>query len=178
MRGKRRRRLVENNDARTAGERASDLDQLALGQRQVADTRRWRNVEADLSKHGARIAHEFAATDRADARARQTACENILSDRLIRELTQLLVDNDDPGIQGVSGVMGSESLAPQLDRSLIRLMDAGQDLHERRFAGAVLADDAEHFALIERQRHLMENGNAEKRLRDAVHFEKMRQRSS
>ncbi len=131
-------------------ERAPDLNQLALGERQVANARRRRNVETDLIKHGARLAHEFTATDCSGRRARQPAGENIFSDCLIRKLAQFLMDNDDPRIQGVAGFMGSESLAPQLDRPLIGLMDAGQYFHERRFAGAVLADDAEHLALIER----------------------------
>jgi hypothetical protein len=83
------------------------------------------------------------------------------------------MDNDDPRVQGVARLVGSETFAPQLDRSLIRLIDAGQYLHEGGFAGAVLADDAKHLALIERQGHLVENRHAEKRLGDAVHFEKM-----
>ena len=135
------------------------------------------NVEADLIEHGARIAHELTAADRSDRRARQAAGEDIFSDCLIRKLAQLLMDNDDPRIQRVAGFMGSESFAPQFDRSLIGLIDAGQDLHEGRFAGAVLAHDAKHLALIERQGHVVENRHTEKRLGDAVHFEKMRRRS-
>ena len=87
------------------------------------------------------------------------------------------MDNDDPCVQGVARFMGSESFAPQFDRSLIRFIDAGQYLHEGRFAGAVLTHDAKHLALIERQGHVVENRHAEKGLGDAVHFEKRRRRS-
>ena len=103
-----------------------------------------------MVKHGARQAHEFTATDRSDRRARQPAGEDIFSDCLIRKLAQLLMDNDDPRIQGVARFMGSESPLPSLIVPSSGLMDAGQYLHEGRFAGAVLADDAKHLALVER----------------------------
>ena len=87
------------------------------------------------------------------------------------------MDDDDPRIQSVARIVGSESLAPQLDGSTIGLVDAGQDLHEGRFAGAVLTDDTKHLALIKREGNFAKNRHTEKRLGDAVHFEKIRQRS-
>ena len=103
-----------------------------------------------MAEHSARVAHELTAAYRAKSRARQAAGKDIFSDCLIGKLTQLLMDNDDPRVQGVARLVGSETFAPQLDRSLIRLIDAGQYLHEGGFAGAVLAHDAKHLALIER----------------------------
>ena len=94
---------------------------------------------------------QLHGADRPDRRARQAAGEDILRNRLVRELAQFLVNHDDPGIQRVAGPVGSECFAPQLDRSFIRLIDACQDLHQRRFAGTVLTDDAEHLALIQRE---------------------------
>jgi hypothetical protein len=53
-------------------------------------------------------------------------------------------------------------------------MHAGDDLHQRRFAGAVFADEAVDFARTEREIDIAQRVNAAEGLRDAAHLEKRR----
>ena len=71
----------------------------------------------------------------------------------------------------VHGEVVIESTADTGDRhtvqphfSFVVCMDAGDDLHQRRLAGAVFADKAVHFALAQRKIDVRERRNAPERL--------------
>ncbi len=53
-------------------------------------------------------------------------------------------------------------------------LDAGHDPHQRAFAGAVFADDGQHFAALECERNVLERTNAGELLADVAHFEQGR----
>jgi hypothetical protein len=46
-------------------------------------------------------------------------------------------------------------------------MDTPQDVHRRRFAGAVLSDEAENVTRLQRETDILEDGNAEEGLVDS-----------
>ena len=71
-----------------------------------------------------------------------------------------------PATRAATGPRG-RSLAVDLDRSLVRLKDAGEDLQQRRLAGAVLPEQGMHFAGLDRQRHALERANDAEPLGDA-----------
>ena len=50
-------------------------------------------------------------------------------------------------------------------------LGAGEDLQERRLAGAVLAEQAEHLAGPHVERHVVERGDADEALAEALDFE-------
>ena len=56
--------------------------------------------------------------------------------------------------------------------ALIRRVDAGQDFHERRFAGAVLTDQGHHLAGADGKRHAVQGLNAGKTLANRTGGEK------
>jgi hypothetical protein len=58
-------------------------------------------------------------------------------------------------------------LAVDGDLAFVGLVDAGQDLDQRRLAGAVLADERRHLARIELERDLVQRRTPGKRLGDA-----------
>ena len=152
---RRRGRLVEYDDACLARQRAADLDQLALRQRQAANPRRRGTSGRPDRARALGVAKSTRAlrTKPPTLRGRLPA-KMFSATGLVGKLAQLLVDDDDPRpAKRRAASMGAKA-RPPAGSSLVRLIDAGQNLHQRRFAGAVLADDAQHLALIERQRHV------------------------
>src|SRR5262245_58402160 len=59
---------------------------------------------------------------------------------------QLLVDDGDPQTGRAAWAVDGHGLAVDADLPDVRLMDPGEDLHHRRFAGAVLADERDDLA--------------------------------
>ena len=65
---------------------------------------------------------------------------------------------------GLHRVREATLLAVDLDVALVGLVDAGQDLHQRRLARAVLTDQAVHLAGVQGQVRVGEHGVAEEAL--------------
>ena len=83
-----------------------------------------------------------AGDDRCQSRARQLPRrENVLGDREIAKQIQLLKDDADAVLGGVGGVCEHDGLSVEQNPTERRAFDAGDDFHQRRFAGAVLADE-------------------------------------
>jgi hypothetical protein len=58
-----------------------------------------------------------------------------------------------------------------LDFSVVWFMDTGEQLHQRRFSGAILADHGVNFAATNFKTHLVERGHAAKVFRHAIEFD-------
>ena len=121
---------------------AGDLDDLLLTDAQVAH--RGLGVERLVEAlHQLRrdlalallVDHDAAA----DALARH---EDVVRDVEVREEAELLVDDRDAAVGGVAWTVDLDGLSVELERAGGRL-DPGEDLHERRLAGAVLAEQAD-----------------------------------
>ena len=138
-RAQRRSRLVHDQDARVARHRLGDLDQLLLADHQVVDHRA--RIDAGLQPlHQRRglpfllavidvaMAHDFAAG------------EDVLRHREVAEQVQFLEHHADAVRHRIGGVEEDDWLAVEQDAPGSRAFDAGDHLHQRRFAGAVLAD--------------------------------------
>src|SRR5690606_38945360 len=138
--GEGRTRFVKNNNLVLAEERAGDLDELALRERQVADPVVRTGDGADARQqlggtpvHGAVIHHPAArqfATKIKILRNSKVGCEQ-----------DLLVHEDDPGSLGLYGVSELNRIAFDEHTPGRWLHVPRQELHQRRLAGAVLADD-------------------------------------
>ena len=70
----------------------------------------------------------------------------VLGDRAVGEQVELLVDDADAGMARLQGMGEGDHLTVEGDRATARLMSAGDDLHQRRLAGSVLADDGMDLA--------------------------------
>ena len=99
--GERRRRLVEDEDARLAGQQPRDLDELALGHRERRDVRaRVQVAEPYLGQVGPRpLGHPPARPEAAEAPAE----EDVLAGRERRHEAQLLLHHRDAGGRGSGG---------------------------------------------------------------------------
>ncbi len=62
---------------------------------------------------------------------------------------ELLMDHADARIDGVRGIFELDRHAIEVHAAFRRLINAVKDVHERGFAGAVLAQYGVHFALAD-----------------------------
>src|SRR5262249_17906926 len=71
-----------------------------------------------------------------------------------------------------------EAHLPAVDQepSLVLLVDAGQDLDQGRFPGAVVAEDAGHLARVHARRDVAQRDHAPVVLREAVDLEQVGRR--
>ena len=92
------------------------------------------------------VAASRARSIRPSAPQRLAAHEDVLGDREVGEERRLLVDDGDAGVARVGGAVEVDRLAVDQHVAGVGPVDAGQQLHERRLAGAVLADQRVHLA--------------------------------
>ena len=140
---------------------ARDRDQMLVGDAEVAQPR----VGVDMAgmhrvEHLARIGAHGLPVDGAEARARRMAEKDVLGDRQIVEQHGFLMDRGDAVLEGLVRAGERDRLAADADLAGVRLVDAGEDLHQRRLAGAVLADQRGHLARIERQADIVQRAHA------------------
>ncbi len=93
-----------------------------------------------------RLAAHPSAVDAAEPLERLHADEDVLGDGQIGEERRLLEDDRDPGGLRLLGVVEDRLLAVEHEPAGVGPVDAGEDLDERRLAGAVLPDEAVHLA--------------------------------
>ncbi|MEZ5863168.1 MAG: hypothetical protein R3D25_03510 [Geminicoccaceae bacterium] len=171
--GERGGRLVEQDDAGVLAQRLGDLDELPLALAEPADRCRRRVVHVDHVEQLAGALADAAPIDqRQPAEAPgEAADEDVLLDREVLEEVELLVDEGEAGLLGVARPGRPVGPAVEGDAAAIRLVDAAQDVHGRRLARAVLADEAEDLALAQGEAHAVQHLDAEEALREAVEAE-------
>jgi hypothetical protein len=79
------------------------------------------------------------------------ADENVLGDGEIVEHHAFLVDDVDAELACVLRIVNPNATSVEHDLAAIGLMHAAQDLHQRRFAGAVFANQGRDLARIQRE---------------------------
>ena len=113
VRGERRGRLVEDQDARLDRQRLGDLDQLLVGHRQAADRRADVELDVELLEQRLRPPGASRPSRAIPSRPRRgVADEHVLGDRQVREEARLLVDDRDPERAGLGRARGSAVGSP------------------------------------------------------------------
>ena len=118
------------------------------------------HLRASLA-HGGGIDHPKAA--------RLAAEKHVLHHRQLRNQVQFLMDDGDAGALGFDGVADLHGLAVDQDLARIGLVDAAQNLHERRFARAVFTHQRMNFTGADLEFDTLEHAHRTKRLADAPH---------
>ncbi|MCY1226554.1 hypothetical protein D9M72_387890 [compost metagenome] len=162
------RRLVHDDHLGIDGKRAGDRDEMFLGNAEITQADRRIEIGTGARKQRARISIELLPVDQAEAIARCMAEEDVFGDRELIEKHGFLVDRGDAGTRCGKCRREMDLLLRNADRAAIRLIDAGQDLHQRRLSGAVFADQRGHRSRIERQRNIRERLDAGEGLRDPL----------
>ena len=138
--------LIHLDDARVVADRLGDLDHLLLGDGQEPHSPgRSKSGDAELGEESLGVTVHLGGVDEA-ATTRLPPEVDVLGDRALGQEVELLEHRGQAGLLGLDRVAEGNLVAVQLDRPLVSLVDAGEDLHERRLAGSVLPDDAEHLA--------------------------------
>ena len=134
-------RLVHQEQARVAGDRAEDLDLLLLGGAQRADDRLRVEPEARPLVELVEAAAQLARAD--DARGVRLDPEHhVLDHGARRHERDLLGDRRDSRVERVARRVERDLAAVDEQLALVGAVHAADHLRERRLAGAVLADEA------------------------------------
>ena len=171
-RGQRRGRLVQDQEPRAAAERLGELDELAPGQRQVAD--RLSRIDVLAMDEGQQLLGaptlEGAVDEAPPARGGGDA--DILLDGQVGDERQLLEDRDDAALHGVAGTAQAGPLAVEEDLPDVGPDDAADHLDQGALAGTVLAEDRVDRVLPGLEVDLVQRHDAAEGLRDAAQTEK------
>ena len=140
------RGLVEDQDAGAAVEDLEDLDPLSVADAEVLDH------PVGLHAQPVRVGDLEDApagggpVEPTAERRRLAAEDDVLEDGEVVGEHEVLVHHADAGVDRVGGGAERHFLAVDPDHALVGALHPVQDLHQRRLAGAVLADDRVHLA--------------------------------
>ena len=171
--------LVHDQNPGLAIERLQDLDPLLLADRELPDPR--------LRIHGqavapAELVHapfgRCRAQDGATPLAAVVAEDDVLRDGEGLDEPEVLVHHADPGLDRIPRRVESNRLSVELDLARVRAIEAGQDVRQRRLAGAVLAEERVHLARRRLEGHAVVRHDAGEQLGDPHHANGGRRRGA
>ena len=157
-------RLIHDDDLGLLLQRARNLDQLLLGDRELANfgprVERDGHLRQDLFRSG----HHLTLVEQPRSERRLTIGEDVAGDREMGEEIELLKDDADPEPAGMEGIGDDDRFAAQHQRAAVRLVDAGQHLHDGRLAGAVLPHHGVDLAAADAEGDVVDGGDASESL--------------
>lgn len=168
----RRGRLVENEQFDALGQSFGDLDQLLFAHAEFAHRRDGVLPQADPAQQVGGLVIGPVPVDPA-ALGPLVAQEDVLGDRKLRAQREFLVDDHDPAAFAVADGPERAGLTVEGDLAVVAAVrvDAGQDLHQSGFPGAVLAADGVDLPAPHRERDVGQRGDAGEGLGDPAHAE-------
>ena len=170
-RRQRRGRLVKNDDAGARKQHARKLDKLLDADRQLAQHDLGIELEAQLLELLARALGHGRPVDGAQPVDGLNTQIDVLGHRQLRHDAQFLMHHADAVPQRIAGGMEMHRLAVEQHLAIEAGMDAGDDLHQGRFAGAVLADECVDLAAAQGEIHTSKRFDTAEGLRDVGHFQ-------
>ena len=138
--------LVEREDARRRRQGARDLDELARRDAERAGDAGRIERQPEFLEQSRRPLVQGAAIEQAPARARLAAEPDVLGDGQLRQHGELLVHRGDAGGARLGRRIEAHRAALDQDRAAARRIDAGQQVHQGRLAGAVGAGERVNLA--------------------------------
>ena len=174
MVGQRCGRLVHGDDPRVEADRLGDLDDLLLGDGEAAHPLlRAEAGHAELVEERLGVALHPADVDES-ASPRLATQPDVLGDGALREQVELLEHRGDAGSLRLERMVEAHRAAVELDGAAVGSVHAGEDLHQRRLAGAVLPDQAVHLTRAQVEVDIGEHRVADEALREAPGAEQHR----
>ncbi len=168
LRGEHRGGLVEDEEPGVAGQGLDDLHALLHAHREVLDEGVGIHVEAEtLGDLGDPVAGGVEV-QRAGEAGGLVAEHDVLRDGEDGDEHEVLVHHADPGRHRVAGTGEVLDHAVELDLALVGLVEAVEDVHQGRLAGAVLTEQAVDLTGLDREGHLVVGHHASEALGDAA----------
>ena len=141
---------------------------MLVGNAEVAQPDGRVDIGTDTAQQFASVVVELGPVDQAEATTWGMAEKDVFGNRQLIEQHGFLMDRRDTGMGGGHGRREMGFFAINPDRATIRLIDAGEDLDERRLTRAVLTDQRRDGAGIQGERDTRECFNARKGLGNAL----------
>jgi hypothetical protein len=157
-------RLVEHQQARLQRQRLADLDELLLRHGEPADRHTEVDLHAQLFEQRLRRTLHRRPVQQPETVLQVAAEKNVLHRVQVRDEAELLEDDADARCDRVAVARKLSFAALDEDAPLVGLVDAAQDLHQRRLARAVLAEQRVHLAPADREVDARERLHARKAL--------------
>jgi hypothetical protein len=166
-------RLVQHEQPRVHRQRARDRDELLLCGGQLPHDRSRRHLRADAGQLPCRVGFHAPAIQEPQRSGpeRLPAEEDIASDVERVDDFELLMDHGDAESRGVRRPVHDHRHVVDRNLARVRAMDPGQDLHQRRLAGAILADQPDDLSGGHVEVHAIERDDAGKLLGHCRHFQ-------
>ncbi len=121
---------------------------MALCDRQVFQPDRRIDGAFELFKQNSGTRIDGLPVDQAETALRGMTEKDVFTDGKLIEQHGFLMNGSDACIDGILCAVEVDSLAIQQDFAFVRAIDAGEDLDERGFARAVLADQRGNLARV------------------------------
>ena len=169
LRRQHRGRLVHDQQPRIEQERAHDLDALALADAERRDDAARIELEPIGLEHPIELGQKLARGE-----ARIEAERDILEHRHRLEQREMLEHHADAQPPRRARIGDADGRAVEDDLPLVGREDAVDHLDQRRFSGAVLAEQRMDFAGLDAQVNVVVGAHARKGLADADKFEPRR----
>ena len=144
---------------------------MALGNREILQPDCRVDVAFQLAQQFARAGMDAAPINGAKPCTRRMAKKDVFTDRQLVKQNGFLMNGGHAGIDCGLRTWKRDRLPIDEDLTLVRPIDAGQDLDERRFSGPVFTDQRSDLPWVKADRHLVERLHARKYLADATHFQ-------
>ena len=170
--GQRGGRLVKNEDLGVVGNGLRDLEHLALRNGHGADDRLRIDLDLQIVQNGLGVVVHFFMVDQT-ALQREAAEPHVFHDAAVEHLIELLMHHGYAVIEGVARAGEIDLLAVHPDGARVLFIDTEQALHERRFAGAVLAHQGVDGAGAQLESGMVQRLDARELLFDIEHFEQV-----
>ena len=163
----RSRRLVEDQEPRRHRKRLGDLEEVAAGDAERRHAVREMPLEVHVVEQRA---HRLRHVGIAASQILDRDCNpDVLGDGHVGQERGMLMDHRDPEALRQRRREAVDGRAVEDDRAGVRRRRAGGDVHQRRLAGAVLAEQGVHLAREDVERDVGERRHAVVVLRDAEH---------
>jgi len=164
-------RFVENQNARFERERLADLDKLLLRNGEFANRHGQVDRHAEPRENFRCRAPHLAALEQTETILHFAAEKHVLHRVQVRNQAEFLKHDADAGRHRVVIVREVARRAFDRDRAFVRLIDAAQNLHQRRFARAVFAEQRVNLAARDVQMNALQRLHAGKTFADVLELE-------
>ena len=161
--GERRGRFVEHQQSGRSSHRPGDLEDLTLGHTELAHRLTGVEVDVELPQdlHGTLL--DGSPADEPTA-AGQRAEGDVLGNRQVGSVGELLVDDPESEVAGNPRVAHVDNLAIHRDRAGVGAIVTGEHLDRRRLARSVLAEQCQNASAAYRQVDTVQHLDAAERL--------------
>jgi hypothetical protein len=170
LRGEDRGRLVEDEDFGVPGQRLDDLDPLLHSDGEVFDERIGVDVKSEAGGDLAHLRAGRLQVELAGEGGLFVAEHDVLGDGEDGDQHEVLVNHPDSGGHGVAGAGEALDDIVEEDLPVVGLVQAVQDIHQRRFTRTVLTEQGMDLSSLHGEVYVIVGDQGTESLRDAAKF--------